>query len=197
MQIEDNALKVTRRVRKTNGPQLDYTAYEPGLCLIPDKRYLVSARVKFDRKDGTLDGLPSGCKNNTGACPRMRSYMRSATDRSMDKDIFQMRWYNAPNYGEWWDWYGSITWGADELDPTNAFALFRMSELETDVDISVDQIRIHHPTQGAFPDANDLCGELIMNGDAEVRASASSLFSESSTFHLITSDKYFFHSCLL
>ena len=55
------ALEITNRRRKDQGPYLDFTVLRPKLCLIPKKTYLLSARIKLDKVDGSMDGEPTQC----------------------------------------------------------------------------------------------------------------------------------------
>ena len=57
--IVDKTLKVTNRQRTDQGPYLDITSLRPALCLIPDKDYLFSVRIKFDKAGN--EGLPTLC----------------------------------------------------------------------------------------------------------------------------------------
>ena len=80
-----------------------------------------------------------------------------------------LEYYDSPNYGEWYDWKGTISWDENELDPNNVYFVFYIDEVDPDVDISIDTFRISLPSKKSFSDPDNLCGELVINGDAEVR----------------------------
>ena len=71
------------------------------------------------------------------------------------------------NYGEWFDWTDRITWNADELSPDNVHFVLYIYGVEADVDISLSTFRITLPDVTYYSDPADLCGELILNGNAE------------------------------
>ena len=65
--------------------------------------------------------------------------------------------------------FSKNTYNEDDLNPTNPYSLLHIYHAELGVDISLDSFRLSLPSEASFPDQNDLCGELIVNGDAEVR----------------------------
>ncbi len=162
---------MTNRVIKEQGPYLDFTKTKPGLCLVPNQEYLLSVRIKLDRADGTLDGEPTTCKTSGGdeGCPQFATKIKMLDDRHLNSWKARMNQYDVPNYGEWGDWHDTITFTEDELNPTNPYSVLYIDRVDPGVDISIDSIRISNPTELAYPDPEDVCGELVINGDAEVR----------------------------
>eukprot|EP00554_Chaetoceros_debilis_P007442 CAMPEP_0194077066 /NCGR_PEP_ID=MMETSP0149-20130528/3732_1 /TAXON_ID=122233 /ORGANISM="Chaetoceros debilis, Strain MM31A-1" /LENGTH=4275 /DNA_ID=CAMNT_0038757959 /DNA_START=113 /DNA_END=12940 /DNA_ORIENTATION=+ len=171
--VEDNALKITNRKRQKQGPHLDITELNPGLCFTPDQTILFSTRIKLDMADGSLDGLPTTCKNSIEdkyglLCPHFGSKIQGVQDSEWHHSTGSRLYkYRAPNYGEWFDWTGTFSWDADELNPDNAYALLYMYYVDAGVDFSVDTFRISLPSSASFPNPENLCGELVPNGDAE------------------------------
>ncbi len=172
MNIVDNSLKVTNRKFSEDGPQYDFTGLNPASCLVPGQKYLLSIRIKLDRADGTLGGEPTTCKktSNHDYCPHIRAYMRTMDRQSKDSTLARMYNFRAPNYGEWFDWTTTFTLNEDQLDPENiAYSFLRIYHAEPGVDMSLDHFRISLPSKATYSDSLNLCGELILNGDAEVR----------------------------
>ncbi len=169
--IENNALKVSNRRMSENGPQYDMSPLFVSECLIPDQTYLLSIKIKLDRQDGTKNGEPTTCANTTHSdyCPHVRFYSRTAERHSRDSHLSRLYAHNVPNYGEWYTWNTKFTLNEEQLLPDNIYALIRLYHAEPFVDISVDHFRVLLPAEGTYPNPDDLCGELIMNGDAEVR----------------------------
>ena len=60
--VVNETLKVTNRQTIHQGPHLDITSLRPALCLIPDKVYLLSVRIKFDKAGN--EGLPTLCSTD-------------------------------------------------------------------------------------------------------------------------------------
>jgi hypothetical protein len=73
----------------------------------------------------------------------------------------------APNYGEWVVLSGEATWDEEELASDSTYFLLYIDEPEPGVDISLDFFSLSLPGAKSYSDPNDLCGELILNGDAE------------------------------
>jgi hypothetical protein len=59
---EDGALRIGGRKAKWQGPLIDLTPMMPHLCLEPNQKYLLTARIKLDKADGSSHGLPTTCK---------------------------------------------------------------------------------------------------------------------------------------
>ena len=153
------------------GPYLDFTRTKPGSCLIPGQKYLLSVRIKLDRADGTLDGQPTACKNSPDSefCPRFGTKIRMSDKTHLSRVKARLSNHDSPNYGEWYDWNDVIVFDEDELNPNNPYSVLYIDSVDPGVDISIDTFRISLPTRNSYPDPDDLCGELVINGDAEVR----------------------------
>ena len=164
-------MRITNRQRTDMGPHLDITRLRPGLCLTPGQDILFSARIKMDKADGTDDGLPTTCKNTTDSlnCPHFVSKMMNLNGKNHHDTKARLYNTRAPNYGEWFDWTYTFQWNEDDLNSTNPYSLLHIYHVELGVDITLDSFRISLPSEASFSDPNDLCGELIVNGDAEVR----------------------------
>ncbi len=154
-----------------NGPQYDFTSLFPADCLVPGQRYLISMRIKLDREDGALHGEPTTCKNTTGHgefCPHIRVYFRKKDQTTRDQHVDRFFPWRAPNYGEWYDFNTFLTLTEEQLDPTNIYSLIRVYHADPGVDMTLDHFRISLPSEATYSDPNEVCGELILNGNAEV-----------------------------
>ncbi len=148
------------------------TPLYPHECLVPDQTYLLSLRIKLDHSsDGTLHGQPTTCANATHSdyCPHIRAYFRTKDHHGKDQTLARLYHYNAPNYGEWYTWTTTFTLNEEQLVDTNIFSLVRLYHADPGVDVSMDHFRISLPAESTYPNPNDLCGDLILNGNAEVR----------------------------
>jgi len=165
--IDNLALKVTNRVDASQGPTLDFTSLEPELCLIPEKKYLFSVRIKLDKEDGTGAGTPTTCTTSESSCPRLRTRITKPPGiKGKWTDNRYMKPRYAGNYGEWVDFTTLIHWDSDRLDPTNTAYLVLVDNVEAGVDITIDSFSITLPSEESFPNPEDPCGNLIYNGDA-------------------------------
>lgn len=148
---------------------MDATSIDPISCLIPDMEYLFSARIKIDKPDGSDVGLPTQCKNSTDSSYCLHLGTKVGTSNShIHRTKDRLYNYRAPNYGEWYDWTARVSWEEDELSPENPYFVFYIYNVEEGSHISLDSFEISAPSEASYPDPNDLCGELIINGDAEV-----------------------------
>jgi hypothetical protein len=59
---DDGFLRIGARKATWQGPLLDLTPMMPHLCLVPNQKYLLTARIKLDKADGSEHGLPTTCK---------------------------------------------------------------------------------------------------------------------------------------
>lgn len=73
----------------------------------------------------------------------------------------------APNYGEWVVLSGEASWDEEELAVDSTYFLLYIDEPEPGVDISLDFFSLSLPSAESYSDPSDLCGQIIMNGNAE------------------------------
>ncbi len=154
-----------------NGPQYDMSPLFVHECLEPNRKYLLSIKIKLDVQDNStmMDGTPTTCATTGDYCPHVRFYARSADRHSKDSHIARLYGHQIPNYGEWYTWTTEFTLYDEQLYEDNVYAMIRLYHADPGVDISIDHFRIHVPHELTYPNPDDLCGELILNGDAEVR----------------------------
>ena len=167
VEIDDGALKVTNRQRSDQGPEIDLTVLTPQLCLVPEKEYLFSVEIKLDKADGTDVNNPTPCKIDSNKCPRLTSRIGKAEGGDIYSERIRMAKNDSPNYGEWGDFTGIIKFSEEELFQNVTYFVLQIDRVEAGVDITIDNFRIALPTETSFPDPNDVCSELVFNGDAE------------------------------
>ena len=122
--------------------------------------------------DGRNVGRAATCKSRGNKWPSFGSKMMGIGDgvHQHHREKSRLRSYRSPNYGEWFDWTGTFVWDEDEMSSgNNAWSVLYMYGVEEGVDISVDTFRIDLPSEASYANQNDVCGELVVNGDAEVR----------------------------
>jgi len=187
------AIRVSNRKFWWQGPYFDYTMTSPEKCLVPDTEYLFSARIKLDKADGSDDGMPTSCVTNSRQCPRLVSDIIIApSGRSHYRAKFYLKPRAAGNYGEWVDFTGIVTFSADEVFPEDGeigYAAFLIENVDPGVDISLDSVLFHLPSESTFPDPDDLCGNLVFNGDAESNLNSPYPMSSSRSDEMMTVEK--------
>lgn len=158
-------LKVTNRKHTYQGPMIDLSRNIKH-CLLTDTEYLLSAKVRISPKSGTN----SNCHLTKTDCPKVQfSNMDSA-------GIVRWRELISTDGGaipivddEWFTIQQQIKIDAPAVvaDPSDVFSLFTINGVEPGIDIHVDDVSVSLPPVTSFPDANNVCGDLVLNGDAE------------------------------
>jgi len=165
----EKSLRVSRRKRKHgSGPRIDLTVNRPDLCLVDNKRYLVTARIKLT-KEG-MEGMPTSCKNTTTYCPRI--LYEAGTPDGSNHVRQRMVPGLAPgpaagDYGEYFYLKGYFEFESGHMGPDNIYLEMYIDGPEPGVDISIDYFDFRLPSESSFQPEDDLCGNYIMNGDAE------------------------------
>jgi len=60
--FDHGSLRIGGRKAKWQGPLLDLTPMMPHRCLVPNQKYLLTARIKLDKADRSDHGRPTTCK---------------------------------------------------------------------------------------------------------------------------------------
>ena len=60
--IDAGALKVSNRASTGDGPAIEIAPLVPSLCLIPEKVYIFTVKIKLDKSDGSNVGQPTLCE---------------------------------------------------------------------------------------------------------------------------------------
>ena len=166
---EEKALRVSNRNREYGqGPRIDLTLQRPALCLVPDQRYLVTARIKLS-KDG-MHGLPTSCKNHTGYCPRIVYEVGTSDGKNHGRQRMtpsRVPAQAAGDYGEYFYLKGYFAFETELMGPDIHYLEMYIDGVEPGVDISLDYFDFRLPSESTFQSPDDLCGDFIRNGDAE------------------------------
>mmetsp|Transcript_31842 Transcript_31842/g.73214 ORF Transcript_31842/g.73214 Transcript_31842/m.73214 type:complete len:547 (+) Transcript_31842:134-1774(+) len=165
------ALVVSNRNFLHQGPFLDYTPLDPWKCLLPNTDYLFFARIKLDKDDGSENGAPTSCSLNGSYCPRLISDIGLVDDNNQLKHYYRekkrINQGNARNYGEWFDFTGTITFPKEELAYRGAWFALLIDEVQANVTVSLDHLSLSLPGASSYPNPESPCKDLIFNGDAE------------------------------
>ena len=74
----------------------------------------------------------------------------------------------APNYGEWSDFTGVLTFEERSLWANVTEFFIYIDRPEVGTNITIDDFKIELIPENSVPDPTDVCSELVMNGDAEI-----------------------------
>ncbi len=123
--------------------------------------------MKLDKADGTMDGTPTPCKANNTHCPELEYSYHPIGSHTHWSEKGRLHYHAAPNYGEYFYFTSKFKFSEEQLSPNNAFYFMLIHGPQTDEDITVDSFDFFLPSESSYPDPNDVCGELVQNGDAE------------------------------
>ena len=70
--------------------------------------------------DGTMHGENTSCKDGNSKCPELRLRYHDGTD-SHGTSKFTLAKHIAPKYGEYVDFYGTLTFSEEQISPDNAY----------------------------------------------------------------------------
>lgn len=126
--------------------------------------------------------------NKSGNCPSL--WLLSYGENRIFTRLGQLSRYSNAMYGEFVDFSGSFKVPEGHfLDGQNRF-LFRIGDVNVETDITIDDFRIELPPANFFSSSsNDICNELILNGDAEGLDGFSHYPMESSSYISIAQDE--------
>ncbi len=99
-------------------------------------------------------------------CPRL--YMISYGPISHSTLMGRLSRYSDSKYGEFVHFTGSFKLHENNFLDDQHTHFFRIQDINTDVDITIDDFRIELPPASLFPASNEICNELIVNGNAEI-----------------------------
>jgi len=164
----DGTLTIANRKFSWQGPHIDLTRLMSSSCLIPNQDYLLTARIRLDKADGTGHGTPTPCSLNNTFCPRLTTRIGKATGGDWWNGKYTLPWRYSGNYGQFVDFSGTIRWNADEVDPNlNAYWTLFIEGPQPGVTVTLDYFNISLPTPSSYLNPIDVCQELLPNGNAE------------------------------
>lgn len=160
-QDESRYLHISNRNAEFQGPLYDIAA-DLRECIIPDIDYFFQAKIRISASDGVSSSLCSGTGEN---CPTIQFGYLDSDDNLRYRDLAE---FNSVTFvdNEWHDVKASFRFDASYLTSANVFTALSINGPEAGIDISVDDISINLPPAESYPDTNDVCGDLIQNGDA-------------------------------
>ena len=104
---------------------------------------------------------------NSAKCPELKFSYMSNTDN--------IRWRTLASFagssftdGAWTNVKTSFRFSEDHISSDNIFTLITINGPEPGIDVSLDDVKIHLAPANVFPDPTNICGNLIMNGDASL-----------------------------
>mmetsp|Transcript_33905 Transcript_33905/g.49625 ORF Transcript_33905/g.49625 Transcript_33905/m.49625 type:complete len:1459 (-) Transcript_33905:164-4540(-) len=155
-------LSITERSFYHPGPLFDIPE-SVRECTLPDTAYFFKTKIRL-----SSSSTPSLCSTAGTNCPALQ-FGRMASD---DK----VYWYKKagvdptiyPGDNEWFDFSGVVEFSSQELSTDDVFQMLTVNGPEAGVDIAIDDFSISLPEGTAYPDPNNVCGNLIVNGDAEL-----------------------------
>jgi len=164
-EVDGSFLRVTERKNEYQGPMCDLSALQRE-CLLLDQDYFFSARVRISPK---LQYAPSQCHSQGTSCPKLQfSHMDSKNT---------VRWrelVSTDNTGIednlWFEIHQPFKIESSYVpaDSSDVYSLFSINGVEAGIDIYVDDISITLPPSQAFPDPENVCDNLVINGNAEL-----------------------------
>jgi len=97
-------------------------------------------------------------------CPRLT--IRAGRPGASNKfdTLVHMSNRHGPNYGEWTDWTGVFTFKEEHLWQNTTWTVLQIDRPEAGTDITIDNFKIYLPAASSYPNPNDVCGQLVMNG---------------------------------
>jgi len=162
-----NHMKISKRTLAQAGPMIEIprTLRE---CMLADTDYFFSAKVKIE-PGPEYSGSFSTCHQTQTGCPKLRfSHMQDATNLVRWIDLIATDGNVQIEDGKWFDLKGVVSLSSDWIADSDVFSLLTINEVEPGIDISVDDVKLSLPPAAAFPDPNDVCGDLIKNGNADL-----------------------------
>jgi len=164
----NGTITIANRKLTWQGPHIDLTRLMSSSCLIPNQDYLLSARIRIDKADGTSSGSPTPCAINGTYCPKLTNRIGRLPNVDWYRTKYTLPWRYAGNYGQYVDFTGTVQWTADEVDPnSNAYWTLYIEGPEPGAMITLDSFSIALPDPSSYLNPVDVCQELLPNGNAE------------------------------
>ncbi len=123
-------------------------------------------RMKIDKGDGTMDGTPTPCSANNTNCPQLEFIYRHISSYERWSEKGKVHYHAAKPYGEYFYFTSNFQFSETELDPDNGYFNMLIHGPQTGDEITIDSFDFFLPSESSYPDPNDVCGELVQNGDA-------------------------------
>ena len=166
--IPSNAEYQVKSTTTTTGSTNHYFEVSPGVprvhltnptCISPGEQYLFSVRVMLSGESASLCSRYGG-----NYCPRLILYTSSTRWRRIG--VFQGKGLED---GTWGTFQLPVTFTAGEVGPSsnNGETYLFIEGPNSSTDISIDDFLLELAPPSTYPDPDQVCVQLIPNGDAE------------------------------
>eukprot|EP00957_Ditylum_brightwellii_P078578 5974158-Ditylum_brightwellii.AAC.1 len=152
-------LSITERTADFQGPLFELSN-DVKECMLPHTAYFFKAKVRLS---GSAASLCSSAGTN---CPVLKFGHMDSTNQVKWRELLILKPGTPVNDNEWFDFKGIFRMIPYQLESSDVWSLLTITGPEVGVDISVDDISISLPDSGGYPDPNNVCVNLIVNGDA-------------------------------
>jgi len=164
----NGTITIANRKLTWQGPHIDLTRLVSSSCVIPNQDYLLTARVRIDKADGSSNGSPTPCAVNGTFCPKLTNRIGRLPSGDWYRGKYTLLSKYAGSYGQFVDFTGTIQWTADEVDPNNnAYWTLYIEGPEPGAMITMDSFSLALPSPASYLNSSDVCQELLPNGNAE------------------------------
>ena len=156
-------LHISNREGSFQGPMFDISRLLRE-CMVPDVDYFFHAKIRLSSTN--VDQV-SECSNSGLNCPEIVASHMSSSDVVKWRTLAKT---DAVTFidGSWHEIKASFRFTSEQLDADNIFLMIALNGPEAGIDISMDNFNLSLPPPGAFPDPNDVCGNLIQNGSGDM-----------------------------
>ncbi len=159
-------LSITNRTATFQGPMVEINRYLRE-CILPDVDYFFSAKIRLSAGPEATPGQVSACSTSGVDCPMLRLSHMTGEDQVKWRTLAETKSYNYTD-DEWISIKAGLRFNEMQLNSSDIFTFLVISGPEAGIDIHLDDVAISLPPQGAYPDPNNVCANLVQNGDASV-----------------------------
>jgi hypothetical protein len=137
-------------------------------CIIPNQDYLLSARLKIDMIQGSNLTSPVLCAINGTYCPRIRTRIGWLPTGESSSSLYTMPSKYAGKYGQFVDYTATIKWTPSQVNLTSIrYWFLYLDQLEPGIILTVLDFSVSLPQPSSYLNPDDVCSELLPNGNAE------------------------------
>jgi len=159
---------ILSNIRKSwQGFRLDITRFTVDCPLQANVDYLLTARIKIDKPEMNGKDMPCKFTNNTwNDCPRWarKIMLDVGSDRYSYKSLNQG---TIGKYGEWFTFATVWRYAVEDLGINVIGNIFALENNQPGTTLSMDEFAFELPSSKSFPNVNETCSELVVNGNAE------------------------------
>jgi len=150
------------------GVGYNLTALLLSSCVIPSQDYVLSARLRIDKADGTSNGSLTLCAINGTSCPRLRTRIGQLPSGETSSSLYTMPSRYAGSYGQATDFTAKLQWTVSQVNSTMIkYWTLYFDQLESGSILTVYNFSVSLPDSSSYLNPNDVCRELLPNGNAE------------------------------